>query len=122
MTKHEMMEAIARGEMTVELIEKAKEILAQEKAARVKRSEKQAERAAEVYKPFFEVFVQALTEEPQTATDLLPKFEGRITPSGKAPTVQFVSSLGAKAEKAHLCEKVEVKIKGKGTQKAYKIV
>ena len=121
MTKREMLEAIARGEMTVELMEKAKEILAQDEATRAKHSEKQAEKAAEVYKPFLEVFVQALTEEPQTATDLLPKFEGMTTPSGKAPSVQFVSSLGTKAEKAHLCEKVEVKIKGKGTQKAYKI-
>ena len=76
-------------------------------------------KASEAYAPFIEIFVGALSDEAKTASDLLPLFEGMTTPAGKKPSVQFVTAVGGKAVKQGLASKVDVKITGKGTQKAY---
>lgn len=122
MTRKEMFEAIAAGKMNEEIQAKAQEMLAAMDSEKSKRAAKQAEKSAEAYAPFIEIFANALTTEPQTASAMLGLFEGMETPSGKAPTVQFVSSLARKVIAQGLAEKVDVKVSGKGVQKGYKIV
>lgn len=122
MTKREMMVKVAAGEMTAEIQEMAQKILEVMDAEKEKRAAKQAEKSEGVYAPFIEKFIGALTDEPKTATDILAVFEGETAPSGKEVSVQFVSSIGGKAVAQGLCEKVDVKVKGKGTQKGYKLV
>ena len=119
MTKREFLEAVAMGTMNEEIQAKAREIREAIDVAANKRSIKLEEKSNEAYAPFIEIFTAALTNEPKTASDLLGLFEGMETPSGKTPTVQFVSSLGTRVVKAGLAEKVDVKITGKGTQKGY---
>ncbi|MBQ4122265.1 hypothetical protein IJD44_00850 [bacterium] len=122
MTKREMMEMVAAGKMNEEIQEMAQKILEAMNADKEKRAAKQAEKADSVYAPFIEKFVSALTAEPKTATDILPAFEGDIAPSGKPVSVQFLTSIGGKAFNQGLCHKVDVKVKGKGTQKGYIVV
>ena len=119
MTKTEMLTKIAAGEMNEEIQAKAQEMLDKMAAEKEKTATKRGERAEEVYAPFIEKFVGTLTAEPKTATDILPAFEGDIAPSGKPVSVQFLTSIGGKAFNQGLCNKVDVKVKGKGTQKGY---
>ena len=119
MTKTEMLTKIAAGEMNEEIQAKAQEMLDKMAADKEKDAAKRMERADEVYAPFIEKFVEALTDEPQTATDLFKLFEGETAPSGKPTSVQFVTSLGTKVVARGLAKKVDVKIKGKGVQKGY---
>lgn len=119
MTKMEMLTKIAAGEMNEEIQAKAQEMIEAAVAEREKRAAKSAEKSEGVYAPFIAKFAEALTDEPQTATDLLAHFEGEIAPSGKPVTVQFLTSIGGKAVAQGLASKVDVKVKGKGTQKGY---
>ena len=121
MTKREMLEAVAAGKMNEEIQAKAQATLEAMDSEKSKRAAKQAEKSAEAYAPFIEKFVDALTDEPQTASVLLPLFEGMITPSGKEPSVQFVTAVAKKAIAQDLAEKVDVKVANKGTQKGYKL-
>jgi hypothetical protein len=115
----EMLTKIAAGEMNEEIQAKAQEMIEAIVTEREKRAAKSAEKAEGVYAPFIAKFAAALTDEPQTATDLLAAFEGEIAPSGKPVTVQFLTSIGGKTVAQGLASKVDVKVKGKGTQKGY---
>lgn len=119
MTKTEMLTKIAAGEMNEEIQAKAQEMLEKMTAEKEKTAVKRGERADEVYAPYIAKLVEALGEEPRTATDLMEVFEGDIAPSGKPVSVQFLTSVGGKACNQGLCNKVDVKVKGKGTQKGY---
>ena len=113
MTKREMFELVAKGEMNEEIMAKAQELIEAMDSENSKRAAKQAEKASEAYAPFIEIFVDALGTEPKTASDLLPLFDGMETPSGKAPSTQFVSALARKVIAQGLASKVDVKIEGK---------
>lgn len=119
MSKVEFFEAVACGVMNDEIMAKATELVEAMRASNAKRAAKQAEKADETYAPFIDIFTNAMNEKPQTASDLLPLFDGMETPSGKAPSVQFVSSIARKAVAAELADKVQVKVKGKGSQVGY---
>ena len=119
MTKTEILTKVAAGEMNEEIQAKAQEMLEKMAAEKEKTAAKRGERADEVYAPYIAKFVEALGEEPRTATDLMAVFEGEVAPSGKPVSVQFLTSVGGKAFNQGLCTKVDVKVKGKGTQKGY---
>jgi len=119
MTKTEMLTKIAAGEMNEEIQAKAQEMLEKMAAEKEKTAAKRGERAEEVYAPYIAKFVEALGEEPRTATDLMAVFEGEIAPSGKPVSVQFLTSVGGKAVAQGLATKTDVKVQGKGTQKGY---
>lgn len=119
MSKVEFFEAVARGEMTEEIKARAAELCEAMKVSNAKRAAKQAEKADEAYAPFIEIFVNAMNEKAQTASDLLHLFEGMETPSGKEPSVQFVSAVARKVVAAEFADKVSVKVKGKGQQVGY---
>lgn len=73
--------------------------------------------------PMIDAVVAMLTAEPQTATTLLPAMAAvfPVAEGEKAMTVQKVSHLLVDAVKAGRCHSVDVKIKGKGSQKGYYI-
>lgn len=119
MSKVAFYEAVAQGTMNDEIMAKAAELFEAMKASNAKRAAKQAEKSDEAYAPFIEIFAGAMGEKPQTASDLLPLFDGMETPSGKAPSVQFVSSIARKVVAAELADKVSVKVRGKGSQVGY---
>lgn len=119
MTKREFLKAIAAGTMNEEVMAEAAKMIEAMDLSNEKRAAKVQEKASEAYAPFIEIFMGALGAEPKTASDLLPLFEGMITPAGKEPSVQFVTAVGGKAVKQGLASKVDVKVAGKGTQKGY---
>ena len=119
MTKREFYEAIENGTMNEEIKAMATKLREAMDLSNEKRAAKVQEKASEAYAPFIEIFMGALGAEPKTASDLLPLFEGMITPAGKEPSVQFVTAVGGKAVKQGLASKVDVKGAGKGTQKGY---
>ena len=119
MTKREMFELVAKGEMNEEIMAKAQELIEAMDSEKSKRAAKQAEKNSEAYAPFIAIFADALSAEPKTASDMLPLFDGMETPSGKAPSVQFVSALARKVIAQGFAAKVDVKVAGKGTQKGY---
>lgn len=119
MTQRQFLEAIAQGTMNEEIQTKAQAMLDGLAASNDKRAAKVAEKSAETYAPFIAKFAACLTDKPQTATDLLKNFEDEVAPSGKPVSVQFLSSVGAKVVAAGLATKVDVTIKGKGSQKGY---
>lgn len=121
MTKREMLEMVAQGNITEDVKAQAQAMLDAMDAEKTKRAEKQAEKADTVYAPYIEKFISALTNEPKTATDILAVFEGETAPSGKPVTVQFVSSLGKKVVDKGAAIKVDVKVSGKGTCKGYQL-
>ena len=123
MTKREFYTAIEENES---LPMEQREMAA---ALRGKLDETNAKRAAKPSKasianaPMIDAVVAMLTAEPQTATTLLPSMAAAFpVPEGEKPmTVQKVSHLLVDAVKAGRCHSVDVKIKGKGTQKGYYI-
>ena len=119
MTKTEMLMKVAAGEMNEEIQAKAQEMLDKMAADKEKLTSRRNEKASTVYASFIDRFVEALTDEPQTATDLMAAFEGEMAPSGKPVSVQFLTSIGGKAVAQGAAMKVDVKIKGKGMQKGY---
>lgn len=123
MTKREFYTAIEENEA---LPMEQREMAA---ALRGKLDETNAKRAAKPTKasianaPMIDAVVAMLTAEPQTATTLLPSMAAAfpVAEGEKAMTVQKVSHLLVDAVKAGRCHSVDVKIKGKGTQKGYYI-
>ena len=121
MTKIELMRAIAEGAtVTVEMIEKASEIIAADEAAKEKRKGK-VSKAAQEKRDANEaiarhIAIDILGAEAKTATDVA---EVLTAESGEEVKVQKASYLCRLAVKLGLANETEVKIPKKGSQKAY---
>lgn len=118
MTQREFLESIAQGVMNDEMATYAAERIvaldtANEKRREtnaVKRAEEEAERA-----PIREAIMGVMSAEPKTATTLIAEAGVEIKP-------QAIPSLLKGAIEAGTVVKVDVKVKGKGTQRGYQIV
>jgi len=113
MTRPAFFTAIAQNEtLPAELRDFASLQLEKIHTANAKRAAKPSKKALE-NAPLTEKIVGLLTDKPQTATDLFAALGATdITP-------QKVSGLLVQARKQGLCASVDVKIKGKGTQKGW---
>ena len=115
MTQREFLENIANGTMNDEMVTFATERIAaldstNEKRREVnsaKRAEKEAEKA-----PVRAAIMAVITSEPKTATTLIAEAGVEIKP-------QAIPSLLKGAIEAGAVVKVDVKVKGKGTQRGY---
>ena len=115
MTQREFLENVANGTMNDEMVEFATERLtamdiANEKrreANAVKRAEKEAEKA-----PIREAVMAVITSEPKTATTLIAEAGVEIKPQAIPPLLKGAIEAGT-------IVKVDVKVKGKGTQRGY---
>jgi len=115
MTQREFLENVAQGVMNDEMVAYAAERItaldtANEKRREinsVKRAEKEAERA-----PVREAVMAVITSEPKTATTLIAEAGVEIKP-------QAIPSLLKAVIEAGTVLKVDVKVKGKGTQRGY---
>lgn len=110
-TKREMMNAIAAGTMNEEIMAWAAAQVEKMDAANEARRNKVSKKAQE-NEPIKEAIVQALNGEPQTAT---------VIGEAIGISTQKASALLRQLVEAGKVEKVDVKIKGKGTQKGYLI-
>lgn len=122
MTQREMLNAVIANEITEDVIEKATEMLTKMDEANSKRAAKAAEKRAQNTE-FVDRFVEALTDEFQTATQLIEKLEGVIVrEDGKALNTQFISRLAKSAVEMGKAVKADIKVEGvKGTHKGYKL-
>jgi hypothetical protein len=115
MTQREFLENVANGIMNEEMATFATERItaldtANEKRREinaVKRAEKEAERA-----PIREAVMAVITSEPKTATTLITEAGVEINPLAIPPLLKTEIKSGRVL-------KVDVKIKGKGTQRGY---
>jgi uncharacterized surface anchored protein len=115
MTQREFLENVANGIMNDEMTTFATERLtamdiANEKrreANSVKRAEKEAEKA-----PIRQAIMAVITSEPKTATTLIAEAGVEIKP-------QAIPSLLKGVIEEGVVLKVDVKVKGKGTQRGY---
>ena len=120
MTKREFMEAIVAGQMNDEVIAYAAHVLEQDEAAKVKAKEQRAVKLAEKHAadlPRLQEIAAHFSEVPMTATDLAGIL-GYVTKDGK-PGVQKASADARACVREGLAAQVEVKVTGKGMQKAY---
>ena len=108
-TKREMLNAVAAGMMNDEVAAWARDEIAKMDRANELRRNKMSKKAKENL-PVIEAIKGVLTDEPQTATVIGEKV-GISTQKASALLRQIVSAGDA--------AKVDVKIKGKGTQKGY---
>lgn len=108
-TRREMLNVIAAGEMNDEVKAWAESEIAKIDAVNEKRRNKLSKKA-EANLPIIAAIEEALTSEPQTATVIGEKV---------GISTQKASSLLRKIVAEGKCEKVDVKVKGKGTQKGY---
>jgi predicted Rossmann fold nucleotide-binding protein DprA/Smf involved in DNA uptake len=108
-TKREMLNVIANGEMNEEVMAWAVAEIEKMNHANELRRNKVSKKAQE-NAPIVEAIVASLTDEPQTATVIGEKV-GISTQKASALLRQIVEAGNA--------TKVDVKIKGKGTQKGY---
>ena len=104
-----MLNVIAAGEMNEEVMAWAKAEITKMNDANKARRNKMSKRAKENL-PIIEAIKGVLTDEPQTATVIGEKV-GISTQKASALLRQIVDAGNA--------TKVDVKIKGKGTQKGY---
>lgn len=111
-TKREIMNAIAAGTMNEEIMEWAKAQIEKMDAANEARRSKMSAKAKE-NEPIKKEIMAVLTEEPQTAT---------VIGAAVKISTQKASALLRQLTEAGKVQKVEVKIKGKGTQKGYLVV
>jgi len=109
MTKREFLNVVAESNMADEIKEYAKAQLEKMDYANEKRRNKLSKKALENL-PIIEEIEKMLTSEPQTAT-VIGEHVGIST--------QKASSLLRKVVASGFAEKVDVKVKGKGTQKGY---
>ena len=117
MTQREFLTKVAAGEMNDEIQNYAAEALVKMDAANAARREKMAEKSAakEAEKaPIREAIVACIGAEPKTATTL-------ITEAGVDIKPQAIPSLLKGLVEAGQLVKVDVKVKGKGTQKGYQL-
>ena len=108
MTNREMFTAIINGEVTDEVVAKATEEIAKLDARNAKRAEKPSKKALE-NAPIVEAIKSVLTDEPQTASDIATLCE---------ISTQKASALLKKIDGLTV---TDVKVKGKGTRKAYSL-
>ena len=108
-TRREMLNVIAAGKMNDEVKAWAESEIAKIDAANEKRRNKLSKKA-EANLPIIAAIEEVLTSEPQTATVIGEKV---------GVSTQKASSLLRKIVAEGKCEKVDVKVKGKGTQKGY---
>jgi hypothetical protein len=115
MTQREFLENVAQGIMNDEMIAYATARIAaldttnekRRETNSIKRAEKEAEKA-----PIREAIMAVITAEPKTATTLIAEAGVEIKP-------QAIPSLLKGAIEAGTVVKVDVKVKGKGTQRGY---
>ena len=108
MTNREMFTAIVNGEITEDVVAKATEELEKLDARNAKRRETPSKKSIE-NAPIVEAIKGVLTEEPQTATEIAEKVE---------ISTQKASALLKKIDGLTVSD---VKVKGKGTRKAYSL-
>ena len=112
MTKREFLTAVAASDMNDEIAAFAAAEIEKMDAAAEKRKGKVSKKALE-NQPIVERIVNdVLTAEPMTATDIAAALDGEFS-------VQKVSSLCRAAVAAGLAVQTDVKVTGKGAQKAY---
>ena len=107
MTLRELYEIVVTGEITEEAKAKATEEIAKLDARNAKRKGEESKKAKE-NAPIKESIAAVLTDEPQTASDIAKTV---------GISVQKASSLLRQMD----VTVTEVKVKGKGTQKAYSL-
>lgn len=107
MTNREMFTAIVNGELTDEVVAKAAEEIAKLDARNAARKEKPSKKSLE-NEPIKAKIAEVLTDEPRTASDIASEL---------GLSVQKTSALLRQME----VKVVDVKVKGKGTQKAYSL-
>lgn len=112
MTKREFLNGVINGVVNDEMVEFATKELAQLDASLEKRRNTLSPKQQENLK-LVETVVEALTEEPMTATQVYELGIEGVT------SVQKASSLLRMAAKNDLVIVSEVVVKGKGKQKAY---
>lgn len=108
-TRREMLNTIAAGTMNDDVVAWAEAEIAKMDHANELRRNKLSKKAQENL-PIIEAIENVLTSEPQTATVIGEKV---------GISTQKASSLLRKIVAAGNAEKVDVKVKGKGTQKGY---
>lgn len=115
MTKREMYNAILAGELTDEVLAQVKAELDAMDATNAKRAVKAAEKreAKEAEKaPIREAVYAAISDEPKTASDLIAEAGVEIKP-------QAIPALLKGLVEAGQVVKVDIKVKGKGSQRGY---
>lgn len=106
MTNREMFEAIVNGNITDEVIEKVNEEIAKLDARNAKRREAVSKKALE-NAPIVEAIKGVLSDTPQTASEIAEKVE--ISTQKASALLKQIDGLTIS----------DVKVKGKGTRKAY---
>ena len=109
MTYREMLEKVIANDVTDEVIEKATERLEKLDTENEKRKNRVSKKALE-NEPIKERIVEVLGEEPKTATEIGAEVE---------ISTQKASALLRQLVEAGKANKIDVKVKGKGTQKGY---
>lgn len=112
MTKREVLNAIVNAEINTEVTEWAEAEIERMDKANARNAEKRAEKAKE-NEPIKAAIFEVLGDEPKTATQIKDEI------GMEGVSVQKVSALLRKIVEAGDADKVDVKIKGKGTQKGY---
>lgn len=108
MTNREMFTEIVNGNLTDEVIAKVNEELAKLDARNAKRRETPSKKSVE-NAPIIEAIKGVLTEEPQTASEIAEKVE--ISTQKASALLKQIDGLTVS----------DVKVKGKGTRKAYSL-
>lgn len=115
MNTREFFQNIAKGQMNDEMMQFAVDQLQKldhtNEVRRQKNAEKAAEKEAE-RAPLREAILSVITAEPKTATTLIAEADVELKP-------QSIPSLLKGLVEAGTIQKVDVKVKGKGTQKGY---
>ena len=110
MTKREFLNTIAAGTINDEIVAKAHEMIAQMDAENEKRKNRPSKKAAENAPLVEKIVNEILGEEVLTATDVA---------AALGVSTQKASALCRKAVAEGKATSVDVKVKGKGTQKGY---
>ena len=110
MTKREFFTAVMNGEIDEQVKLFASEEIEKMEAANEKRRNTLSKKAQENQPLLRRITDEILTDEPKTATDVAAVLE---------VSVQKASGLLRRLAEDGLATKVDVKIKGKGTQKGY---
>ena len=108
MTNREMFTEIVNGNLTDEVVVKAKEELEKLDARNAKRRETPSKKSVE-NAPIIEAIKGVLTDEPQTATEIAEKVE--ISTQKASALLKQIDGITVS----------DVKVKGKGTRKAYSL-
>lgn len=120
MTLREMLLAVVEGRVDADVVERAEAEIAKMDAANAKRREKNAEKSKKNFEVVKEI-AGFLGDEAKTASMVMKELveAGFERADGKDLNTQFVSSQLRKVVEAGLAVQTEIKVKGKGVQKAY---